>query len=59
MSAGRHYLVHFCEIILNLDEMSLKIFLICSSGDPFKKQKRTMCALLVEGITRNNFVDCF
>ena len=51
----------FCEIILNLDQWFrrkcvLKIFLIWSSGDDFVQPSRTICAILVEGIIRNNSV---
>ena len=54
----------FCEIILNLDQWfkrrcRLKIFLILSSGGPFIQQSRTVCAILVEGIMRNNSVNLF
>ena len=37
-------------------EMSLKTFLIQSSGSPFVQQTRTICAILVEGIMRNNLL---
>ena len=37
-------------------EMSLKTFLIQSSGSPFVQQNRTICAILVEGIMRNNLL---
>ena len=51
----------FCEIILNSDQWfrrrcRLKIFLIWSSGSPFVQWSRTICAILVEGIKRNNSV---
>ena len=58
-----HHEEQFCEIILNLDQWFkrclLKIFLIWSSGDPFVQQSRTTCAILVEGIMRNNSVKLF
>ena len=47
-----------CEIILNLDQWvrryRLKIFLVWSSGGAFVQQSRTICAILAEGIKRNN-----
>ena len=55
----------FCEIILNLDQWfrrrcRLKISLIWSSGSPFVQQSGgTICAILVEGIMRNNSVNLF
>ena len=54
-----YYEEQFCENILNLDQWFrrrcfLKIFLIWSSGDPFVQQSGTICAILVEGIKRNN-----
>ena len=53
-----------CEMILNLNQWfmmkcSLKVFLIWSSGSPFVKQRVTICAILVEGIMRNNSVKLF
>ena len=42
----------FCEIILNLNQW----FKRKCSGSPFVKQSRTICAILVEGFTRNNSV---
>ena len=36
-----------------------KIFLIWSSGRPFVQQSGTICAILVEGIKRNNSVKLF
>ena len=39
--------------------MRLKVFLICSSGSSFIKQSRTICAIMVEGIMRNNSVKLF
>ena len=60
----RHHAEQFCEIILNLDqwfrrESFLKVFLICSSGSPFVQRSGTICAILVEGIMRNNSVKLF
>ena len=54
----------FCEIILNLDQWLrrrcvLKLFLIWNSGSPYVQLSRTICAILVEGITRNNSVKLF
>ena len=52
----------FCEIILNLNlrrRCILKIFLIWSSGDHFVQPSGTICAILVEGIIRNNSVKLF
>ena len=51
----------FCEIILNLDQWFrrrciFKIFLIWSSGDHFVQPSGNSCAILVEGIMRNNCV---
>ena len=59
----RHHEEQICEIILNLDQWfkrcRLKIFLILSSGGPFVQRSRTVCAILVEGIMRNNSVNLF
>ena len=59
----RHHEKQFCEIILNLDQLfrrrCLKIYLVWSSGGPFVQQGRTICAILVEGIMRNNSVQLF
>ena len=54
----------FCEIILNLDQWFrrrciLKIFLIWSSGGHVVQPSGTICAILVEGIMRNNSVKLF
>ena len=57
----------FCEIILNLDQWFsmlrrrcvLKVFLICNSGSPYVQWSGTICAILVEGIMRNNSVKLF
>ena len=53
----------FCEIILNLDNLfrkcHFKVFLIWSSGSPSVQQSITFCAILVEGIMRNNSVNLF
>ena len=54
----------FCKIILNLElwfktRCLLKIFFIWSSGGPFVQWSRTICAILVEGIMRNNSMDLF
>ena len=60
----RHHEEKFCEIILNLDKRfrrrcRLKILLIWSSGCPFVQRSETTCAILVEGIMRNNSVKLF
>ena len=59
----RQHEEQFCEIILNLDQWfmrcPLKIFRIWSSGSPFVKWSRAICAILVEGIMRNNSVKLF
>ena len=54
----------FFEIILNLDQWFrrrcvLKIFLIWSSDDHFVQPSKTICAILVEGIMRNNSMKLF
>ena len=59
-----YYEEQFCEIILNLDQWFrrrclLNLFLIWSSGGPFVQRSRTICAILVEGIKRNNSVKLF
>ena len=58
---GRRRHEQSCEIILNLDQRirrkcCLKVFLILSSGSPFVQPSITICAILVEGIMRNNSV---
>ena len=60
----RYYEEQFCEIILNLDQWfrrkcHLKVFLIWISGSPFVQRSITICAILVEGIMRNNSVKLF
>ena len=60
----RHDEVQFCEIILNLDQWlrrkcPLKVFLIWSFGSHFVQRSMTICAILVEGIQRNNSVEKF
>ena len=37
----------------------LKVFLIWSSGSPFVQQSITTCAILVDGIMRNNLSNYF
>ena len=64
LNYGRgYYEEHFCEIILNLYQWFrrclFKIFLIWSSGGPFVQWSRSICAILVEGIMRNNSVKLF
>ena len=60
----RYHQEQSCEIILNLDQWfrrkcHLKVFLFWSSGSPFVQQSITICAILVEGIKRNNSVKLF
>ena len=60
----RHHEKQLCEIILNLDQWfrrkcRLKVFIIWSSGSHIVKQIVTICAILVEGIMRNNYVKLF
>ena len=60
----RHHEEQLCEIILNLDQWfrrrcRLEVFLIGSSGGPFVQWSGTICAILVEGIIRNNSVKLF
>ena len=60
----RHHDEYFCAIILNLDQwfrrkFGLKVFLIWSSGSPFVQLSKTIYAILVEGILRNNSVNLF
>ena len=63
-----HHEEQFCEIILNLDkrfgrclfqDILLKTFLILNSNGPFVWPSRSTCAILVEGIMRNNSVKLF
>ena len=62
---GRRYQEEqFCEIIFTLDQgfsrrCLLEIFLIWRSGGPFVQVSETICAILVEGIKRNNPVKSF
>ena len=60
----RHHEEQFCNITLITDQWSrkrcrLKIFLIWRSGSPIVQQSGTICAMLVAGIKRNNFVKLF
>ena len=60
----RHHEEQFCEITQNLDQWfrrrcRLKVFLIWSYGGPFVQRSGTICAILVEGIMRNNSVNYF
>ena len=53
-----------CENIFNLDQWfrrrcGLKIFLIWSSGSSYVKRGGTICAILEQGIMRNNSVKLF
>ena len=62
---GRRYQEEqICDIIFNLgqwlrDRYLLKIFHIWNSGSPFVQQSGSFCAILVEGIMRNNSVNLF
>ena len=54
----------FCEIILKLNQWFrrrclLKKFLIWSSGGIFVQWSGTICAILVDGIMRNNSVNLY
>ena len=60
----RYHEEQFCEIILNLDQWfrrncHSKAFLIWISGSPFVQYSVTICAILLEGILRNNSVRLF
>ena len=60
----RHHLEQFCEIILNLDQWFrrrclLNTFHNWSPGSPAVQQSGTICAILVEGMKRNNSVKLF
>ena len=55
----RHHGEQSCEIILNVDlwfrrKFRLKVFLIWSFSSPFVRLSVTICAILEEGIKRNN-----
>ena len=57
----RYHEEQFFEIILNLDQWfrrkcCLNVFLIWSSDSPSVQLSGTICAILVEGIIRNNSV---
>ena len=59
-----YYEEQFCEIILNFDhwlwrKCCLTIFLILSSGSPIVQWSRTVCAIFVQGVMRNNSVKLF
>ena len=60
----RNHEKQFCEFLLNFDQWFrrkciLNVFLIWSSDSPVVQQSVTMCAILVEGIQRNNSVKLF
>ena len=60
----RYYEEQFCEIILNLYQWVrrrylLTVFLIWRFGGPFVQWAGTICAILVDGIKRNNSVKLF
>ena len=42
-----------------VQEMSFKNIFIWSSAGPFVQQSRTICAIMVEGIKKNNSVNLF
>ena len=57
-----HHEEYFCEMILNLDQWlkwrcHLMIFIINSSGSPFVRHSKTICAILVEGFVRKKFYE--
>ena len=59
-----YYEVQFCKIVSNLDQWFrrrclIKKFLIWSSGGPFVQWSKNICAVLVEGIKKNNSVKLF
>ena len=59
-----YYEEQFSEISLNLDQWFgsrclLTIFLIWSSGGTLVQRSGTICAILVDGIMRNNSVKLF
>ena len=47
------------KLFFNLEQMSFKDVFIWSSGGPIVQQSGTICAILVEGIMRNNSVKLF
>ena len=60
----RYHEEQFCEIILNLDpwfrrKCHFQVFIFWISGSPFVQLSETICAILVEGIKRNNSVKLF
>ena len=58
-----HHREHSCEDMWNFDQCfrrcRLQTFLIWSSGGPFVMRSGIICAILVEGIKRNNSVKLF
>ena len=59
---GRRYNEErFCKIILSLDQWFRRglLYLIWSFAGPFVQRSETNCAILVEGIKRNNSVKNF
>ena len=60
---GSSYQEELCENIFNLDQWFrrclLKKFIIWISSGPFVQRRRTICAILVEGIMRNISVNSF
>ena len=55
----RNNSVIYFQFGLTVQEMSLKTFLIYSSDSPFVWWSRTIYAILVEGIMRNNSLKLF
>ena len=53
----RHHEEQFCEIILNLDQMFSRRFLIWSSGGHFIQQSRTNCAVFGKGQYEEQFCE--
>ena len=52
----------FSEIVLNLDHCFrcyFEVYLILNYGGPFVQWSKTICAILVKGIIRNNSVNYF
>ena len=52
-----HYEEHFCEVILNFDrsDLTLKVFLIYSSGGCFVWWSGTICAIFGRGHYEEHF----
>ena len=54
-----HYEEHFCEIILNLDQMLLIGLSIFSSGGHSDHRSVTICASLIADIMKNIYLKLF